>query len=143
MKNWTYLYLNNWKPNNVHSPLWFACCEILLIPAMNCFQEVFFVYFFYMLYLLCICLILYWCCLYFSRMNDVIVKVNNDNVVNCTHADAVDALKRAGTRVVLVCTITSLHFTIINLNSVFIPTLSDQLWDVLLIWQTNTINITM
>ena len=35
-------------------------------------------------------------------MNDVIVKVNDDNVVNVTHADAVDALKRAGTRVVLV-----------------------------------------
>ncbi|XP_060600241.1 disks large homolog 2-like isoform X3 [Ruditapes philippinarum] len=35
------------------------------------------------------------------RMNDVIVKVNDDNVVNVTHADAVDALKRAGTRVVL------------------------------------------
>ncbi|XP_052784805.1 disks large homolog 1-like isoform X4 [Mya arenaria] len=35
------------------------------------------------------------------RMNDVIVKVNNDNVVNVTHSDAVDALKRAGTRVVL------------------------------------------
>ena len=35
-------------------------------------------------------------------MNDVIVKVNDDNVVNVTHAEAVDALKRAGTRVVLV-----------------------------------------
>ena len=35
-------------------------------------------------------------------MNDVIVKVNEDNVVNCTHTEAVDALKRAGTRVVLV-----------------------------------------
>lgn len=35
------------------------------------------------------------------RMNDVIVKVNDDNVVNCTHSEAVDALKRAGTRVVL------------------------------------------
>ena len=38
----------------------------------------------------------------FFRMNDVIVKVNDDNVVNVTHSDAVDALKRAGTRVVLV-----------------------------------------
>lgn len=35
------------------------------------------------------------------RMNDVIVKVNDDNVVNVTHSEAVEALKRAGTRVVL------------------------------------------
>ncbi|XP_052214456.1 disks large homolog 1-like isoform X2 [Dreissena polymorpha] len=35
------------------------------------------------------------------RMNDVIVKVDNDNVVNVTHSEAVDALKRAGKRVVL------------------------------------------
>ena len=42
------------------------------------------------------------CCFTRFRMNDVIVKVNDDNVVNVTHADAVDALKRAGTRVVLV-----------------------------------------
>ena len=42
------------------------------------------------------------CVLSVFRMNDVIVKVNDDNVVNVTHAEAVDALKRAGTRVVLV-----------------------------------------
>ena len=44
-------------------------------------------------------------------MNDVIVKVNDDNVVNVTHADAVDALKRAGTKVVLVnfCTFVLFH----------------------------------
>ncbi|KAK3586639.1 hypothetical protein CHS0354_024244 [Potamilus streckersoni] len=35
------------------------------------------------------------------KMNDVIVKVNDANVVNVTHSEAVEALKRAGTRVVL------------------------------------------
>ncbi|KAL3847162.1 hypothetical protein ACJMK2_018088 [Sinanodonta woodiana] len=35
------------------------------------------------------------------KMNDVIVKVNDANVVNVTHSEAVEALKKAGTRVVL------------------------------------------
>ncbi|XP_060082856.1 disks large homolog 1-like isoform X2 [Ylistrum balloti] len=35
------------------------------------------------------------------KMNDIIVKVNETDVSNATHSEAVDALKQAGTRVVL------------------------------------------
>ena len=38
----------------------------------------------------------------FFRMNDVIVKVNETDTSTATHSEAVDALKQAGTRVVLV-----------------------------------------
>ena len=40
----------------------------------------------------------------FFRINDIIVKVNEVDVSEATHSEAVDALKQAGTRVVLVGT---------------------------------------
>lgn len=40
--------------------------------------------------------------LLFFRINDIIVKVNEVDVSEATHSEAVDALKQAGTKVVLV-----------------------------------------
>lgn len=51
------------------------------------------------------------------RMNDIIVKVNETDVSNATHSEAVDALKQAGTRVVLVREITLLCILCVQSSS--------------------------
>jgi len=46
------------------------------------------------------------------RVNDIIVSVNGISTVNVTHGQAVDALKRAGNVVSLVC-VSLQHFIIV------------------------------
>ena len=49
-----------------------------------------------------ILLLLKWQWICHFRLNDIIVRVGDEDVSNTTHTAAVDALKRAGSKVVLV-----------------------------------------